>query len=349
MRLRQSRGFTLIELLVVIAIIAILIALLLPAVQQAREAARLTQCRNNLKQLGLALHNYHDVNGLFPIHQGYQLGTGKYWGALPLLLPYLEQANLYSRLNFSDFTTCETTNPMALMRKQVYAFHVCPSDPEPQGSCDFHPGGACASGGTPLGAGGCPPAYGAGRAALHYQFCAGDTSPICGGAECEAFGYGAAGAARGVGGCRATGNPGTPTPECPFPPPANLHEGGQNVRGMFAYDGNLQKVGMQHITDGTSNTIAMGHTTTKSAHKNTLDFTSSTFNTPIPINYALKRSIAENSANGGWRQRGAASWHTGGATFLMGDGSVKFISENIDARTYNGLGSRSGSEVPGEF
>ena len=104
---RRVRGFTLIELLVVIAIIAILIALLLPAVQQAREAARRSQCKNNLKQLGLALHNYHDVYRTFP--PGYvtrNLGMpmnsspGFAWGTM--LLPYLDQAPLFNHLNFSE-------------------------------------------------------------------------------------------------------------------------------------------------------------------------------------------------------------------------------------------------------
>src|SRR5437763_187780 len=93
------RGFTLIELLVVIAIIAVLIALLLPAVQAAREAARRTQCVNNLKQIGLALHNYHDNNLALP------WGTGPWnwndWSAHSLLLPYLEQQPLYNSINFN--------------------------------------------------------------------------------------------------------------------------------------------------------------------------------------------------------------------------------------------------------
>jgi prepilin-type N-terminal cleavage/methylation domain-containing protein/prepilin-type processing-associated H-X9-DG protein len=107
----RRQGFTLIELLVVIAIIAILIALLLPAVQQAREAARMTQSRNNLKQLGLALHNYHDAHATFPAayfadtrHAArdpltYDGPNGFAWGAM--LLPYLDQAPLYNQFNFS--------------------------------------------------------------------------------------------------------------------------------------------------------------------------------------------------------------------------------------------------------
>ncbi len=97
---RRLQGFTLIELLVVIAIIAILIALLLPAVQQAREAARRTQCKNNMKQLGLALHNYHDVANCFPpgYTQDNRYPTGGFQGhsVFYYLLPYIEQTNLYN-------------------------------------------------------------------------------------------------------------------------------------------------------------------------------------------------------------------------------------------------------------
>ncbi len=103
----RRRAFTLIELLVVIAIIAILIALLLPAVQQAREAARRSTCKNNMKQIGLALHNYHDTHRVFPYassHQGRACTTARsilnHKGWL-MLLPFIDQAPLYNKFNFS--------------------------------------------------------------------------------------------------------------------------------------------------------------------------------------------------------------------------------------------------------
>jgi prepilin-type N-terminal cleavage/methylation domain-containing protein len=132
---RTRRGFTLIELLVVIAIIAVLIALLLPAVQSAREAARRSQCINNLKQIGLGLHNYHSAIGSFPMgttvafqdpNVSASWGT---WGALALLLPYLEQQPLYNSCNFSVSVwqgTLAVLNTTAYLAK--IAVYVCPSD-----------------------------------------------------------------------------------------------------------------------------------------------------------------------------------------------------------------------------
>ena len=131
---RRARGFTLIELLVVIAIIAVLIALLLPAVQQARESARRTQCKNNLKQFGLALHNYHDVHGTLPggvVAQAHEIGVGLSswvgWSGVSMLLPFVDQAPLYSSLDFNTYWDTVGVN-QTLTRKDVPGF-TCPSDP----------------------------------------------------------------------------------------------------------------------------------------------------------------------------------------------------------------------------
>ncbi|MEP3477909.1 MAG: DUF1559 domain-containing protein [Fuerstiella sp.] len=136
--MRNQRGFTLIELLVVIAIIAILVSLLLPAVQQAREAARRTQCRNNLKQLGIALHNYHDVHSRFPPSGQWSVDssdvlreatTGRSW--LFHILPFVEEGNLAGQANDNVISTADPISATSL------SFLTCPSDPESDLKVDF--------------------------------------------------------------------------------------------------------------------------------------------------------------------------------------------------------------------
>ena len=126
----RRRGFTLIELLVVIAIIAVLIALLLPAVQASREAARRSQCLNNLKQVGLALHNYHDAVGAFPpgyiarpALDGDNIGTG--WGWAAMILPQVEQSALFNSINFSLGIEVPANRTSRLTQVGTFA---CPSD-----------------------------------------------------------------------------------------------------------------------------------------------------------------------------------------------------------------------------
>ena len=142
-RSNRQRGFTLIELLVVIAIIAILIALLLPAVQQAREAARRSTCKNNLKQIGLAMHNYHETFGMFPpgyveeilpSNGGVVVDNEGHWAWNAMLLPYMDQAPLYNQLNVGTVpvsTMLNNATARSSMQKPMPAFR-CPSDSGPQ-------------------------------------------------------------------------------------------------------------------------------------------------------------------------------------------------------------------------
>ena len=155
MRHSRKRGFTLIELLVVIAIIAVLIALLLPAVQQAREAARRTQCKNNLKQMGLALHNYHDTFLTFPpgyvgfipyddCANSHPAGPGWSWGVF--ILPYIDQTPLYTQLGAGAIKQAVCSTPSGAqsdpavgnptLQKVLLSAFVCPSATDP----DLNPG-----------------------------------------------------------------------------------------------------------------------------------------------------------------------------------------------------------------
>ncbi len=150
--LRPRAGFTLIELLVVIAVIAILIALLLPAVQKVREAANRTRCQNNLKQMGLALHNLADTNGQLPpacapsssstISYGGSAYTGAVgWTVFDWLLPFIEQDNLYRMANRSNQTTIAGPNGATRIYQVPIATYLCPTEPVASGPNGYGMGG----------------------------------------------------------------------------------------------------------------------------------------------------------------------------------------------------------------
>jgi len=144
----RCRGFTLIELLVVIAIIAVLIALLLPAVQAAREAARRAQCGNNLKQLGLAMHNYESTHNALPSGRA---SSPLVWSSLAMLQPHLEQSSVFNALNFS-------VSPLAVDNRTgvqiTVSTYLCPSDSLERIHPDFGPNSYVANAGTGLANGG---------------------------------------------------------------------------------------------------------------------------------------------------------------------------------------------------
>jgi len=129
---RNHAGFTLVELLVVIAIIGVMVGLLLPAVQAAREAARRMSCSNNLKQLGLAIHNYHDTYKSFPTTEIWGDRTGlqvRNFTWMAFILPFVEQAPLHAQINFSQSVMAQTANNGTLIRSTVIPAYLCPTDP----------------------------------------------------------------------------------------------------------------------------------------------------------------------------------------------------------------------------
>ena len=300
--LKRRDGFTLIELLVVIAIIAILIALLLPAVQQAREAARRSQCKNNLKQIGLALHNYHDTHNVFP--PGFLEGHG--WTASAFLLPFVDQAPLYQQLNVNGPINLANTTILGLARTPLPGF-LCPSSPEP--NPQQNPDIAVVVGGTT------------------YRIAVSNYVPIGGQNDLR---------------CNSSTTSQT---------------------GLFFAN---SKINFASITDGSSNTFAYAERTTRGVTNGgtwaavRTDAGGSNFCGPNNYESIRDGTIPTRNGwamiNGTGYQFGPSSLHVGGAHFLMGDGAVRFVSENIDAvnnttpmSTYQKLGCRNDGEVIGEF
>ena len=332
-----KRGFTLIELLVVIAIIAILIALLLPAVQQAREAARRTQCKNNLHQLRLALHNYHDVYNEFPqsiMNRDGALGLdwsnssrGSY---LVRLLPFMDNAPMYEALNFDlvgpawnlpNFEAQVDANGK-LYRHYSLPGYQCPSDPSP--ALDGHSTKSNY-------------ALSIGNQAMPGNGTAWGT---CTDYPGNNFGTGAAG----------HGNP-------------------SNTGNYSGFAARFWGSSFRDLTDGTSNIIAGGEIRPQCgdhSRNGWFHFNSLWIATTAPINYPIKcvredtgwdNATADPAAGRGacnhWQNwqtsQGFKSRHVGGAQFVLGDGSARFISENIDYLTYQRLGDRRDGQPVGEF
>lgn len=293
-RSRLSRpGFTLIELLVVIAIIAVLIALLLPAVQQAREAARRTQCSNNLKQIGLAIHNYHDTNSRFPL-SSIDPSLGKS-GVFASILPYIDQANIYQRYDFSRGNS-DPVN-LAAVSQRITAY-LCPSAPfrrpVPISGCDAND-----------------------RAPGTYAVSTGSDDPW---------------------GTVASGVPNN---------------------GAIINSGS-GSTSMRDITDGTSGTLLGGesawnfpdYTFTSGTCSGQIRWGFTYWSSPYPLATAFTtkgpfnpKSMAGDSN----RLSNFRSEHIGIVNMLFCDGSVKFLSQNIDHGLLDKLATRAGGEVVGEF
>jgi len=291
MSFSHRRGFTLVELLVVIAIIGVLVALLLPAIQMAREAARASQCKNNLKQLGIALHNYHDCLGRLP--PGWfanQPEGGPGWGWSSSLLHYVEQHSLELSIK-RDLSIADAANQQA--RESVVPVFLCGSD--------WHPK--------------VPTIFGGGD---------GD------GDEDEAF----------VTNIEA----GTPL----------FRIARANYVGMFgiseiekvpaAGEGTFffqSRVRFAEITDGLSNTLIVGERYAKQGN--------SVWAGVVPgANEAMARvvGVGDHAPNDPHHHfDDFASYHPGGVHFLLGDGSVPRINNQIDIGVYQALCTRSGGEA----
>ena len=327
----NQRAFTLIELLVVIAIIAVLIALLLPAVQQAREAARRTQCKNNLKQIGLAFHSYHDTHLTFPISIGWNQLTNDRQGAFSdkvFMLPYLDRANEYNASNFNDFPWDSNgwfgNANIAAQSKRLPVFN-CPSM-----------------------------AYEAANGAANHTYAINIGEQIQGRYD---------GSHNGLA-CYVGGG-GTPDRVVRM---ASVSDGTSNTvcYSEFVIDGGgtPNKYQVHNWTSQTEPTDALARKDCLALAASDLSGRQGMRGTSWAWSFqgtgaVYTHTMAPNdrpchNASGpsdwlGGNLMSASSLHTGGVHALMTDGSVRFVSENINYNTWVALGTRDGNEVIGEF
>ena len=324
----RRSGFTLIELLVVIAIIAVLIALLLPAVQQAREAARRAQCKNNLKQIGLALHNYMETHTKLPPGGTYRAGVaaGAGWSVQARILPFVEQASLQNLIDFSlNYNVAPNANTVTSLRINLL---MCPSEVNdrayPDGAINYYPLNYAANYGSwfvwdPATNRGGDGMFGP-NSRLSDRDCTDGTSSTIGFSEVKAHQYY----------LRDSGALSSP------PVPADRSE-------ISPLGGTLKNSGHNEWVDARANQTAFTGVfspNTKVLHTSA--------GTTYDVDWVNVREGASTTAST-YAAMTSRSFHTGVVNSLLMDGSVRTISENIDLGTWRNLVSRNDAKVVGEF